>query len=69
MLTSEHQCNLRIHPNDGHGPAIDDCEERADGTLWVYNSEYGTQVNFCPVCGFKAPVQVTRSDYRSTASR
>ena len=25
-----------------------------NGELWVGNSEYGTQVNFCPFCGKEA---------------
>lgn len=30
------------------------------GQFWVSNGEYGTQVNYCPKCGAKAPVQVKR---------
>lgn len=37
-----------------YGPAIDDCFEDADGHLFISNGEYGSQVNFCPVCGYKA---------------
>lgn len=40
------------------GPAIDNCTEAEDGALWVDNGEYSSQVNFCPVCGRKATVQV-----------
>lgn len=40
-----------------YGPAVDYCTEDSDGTLWVGNGEYKTQVNFCPFCGFKAETQ------------
>ena len=57
-LSDRHYCNLDAYPCIGYGQAIELCEERGDRTLWVSNSEYGTQVNFCPACGFKAAVQV-----------
>lgn len=44
-------------PNGHYGQAIKRCEERSDETLWVDNDEYASQVNFCPYCGYKAPVQ------------
>ena len=31
-----------------------------EGTLWVWNDEYATQVNFCPFCGQAAQVQVLK---------
>lgn len=31
------------------------------GELWVTNDEYSSQVNFCPVCGYKAPKQIDRA--------
>ena len=41
------------------GPAIEYCfEEDTDegaGCFWAGNGEYESQVNFCPVCGQKAP--------------
>lgn len=52
-----HQCDLNS-PFDGHGPAVDSCDEYNDGTFWVGNGEYGSQVNFCPVCGAEAPVKI-----------
>lgn len=52
-----HECEL-IAPHEGYGIAVDFCEERDDGTLWVTNGEYASQVNFCPVCGYKAKVRV-----------
>lgn len=40
------------------GWAIDCCDEREDGTLWVDNDEYGNQVNYCPFCGYEAIIKV-----------
>ena len=42
--------------------SFDVCEEQDDGTLFIYNCEYSCQVNFCPVCGYKAKVQIEK-DY------
>lgn len=37
------------------GTAMDYCFEREeDLTLWIQNSEYGNQINFCPLCGYEA---------------
>ena len=55
---SRHSCDFDF-PFEGYGDAISHCDERDDGTLWVNNSEYGTQVNFCPSCGFEAKIKVT----------
>jgi hypothetical protein len=38
------------------GHAVEYCQER-DGELWVGNSEYESQVNYRPYCGFKATVK------------
>ncbi len=48
-----------VFPSAGYGPAIDECREDEDGRLWAFNSEYETQVNFCPFCGHEAKVKVT----------
>ena len=40
------------------GSAIDDCYEDEDGFLFVSNPEYGSQVNFCPVCGYEAKKKI-----------
>lgn len=50
--------------NNLHGQAVTYCFEADDGTLWVSNDEYGSQVSFCPYCGFKAraPAVVTAAD-------
>lgn len=53
----------RTIPKEGYGNAIDLCEEHEDGTFWAGNSEYGSQVNFCPFCGQKAPVQIVGLEY------
>lgn len=46
-----HECEGKL-PVRGYGAAIDYCREDPDGTLWVGNGEYGSQVNFCPYCGY-----------------
>ena len=38
--------------------AVDFCWEHDNGTLWVTNSEYESQVNYCPFCGYKALSQI-----------
>lgn len=52
-----HECNLDS-PEDAYGAAVEACYEREDGTFWVSNGEYSSQVNYCPVCGAKAPKQI-----------
>jgi len=47
-----------IFPCVGYGAAVDYCEEYFNGELWVGNSEYGTQANWCLFCGYKAKTQV-----------
>jgi len=42
----------------GFGAAITACHEDEDGALWCGNDEYGTRVNFCPFCGYKARLQI-----------
>ncbi len=55
-----HRCDMKdAYPEAGYGAAVTTCMEYKDGTLWVDNLEYGTQVNYCPACGFKARKQVT----------
>jgi hypothetical protein len=54
---TKHDCKLDS-PSEGYGAAIDDCYEKNDGTFWAGNGAYGSQVNYCPVCGAKAPKQI-----------
>ncbi len=62
-----HYCKGAL-PGDAYGDAINECWEAPlhgqeklpkdlSGTFWVGNGEYWSQVNFCPYCGAKAPVQ------------
>ena len=55
-----HYCDFYYMPSDGYGAAINSCSEIEEGELWVDNGEYASQVNYCPYCGFKAKVQVTK---------
>lgn len=52
------ETNGKEFPLEGYGQAIEECDEREDGTLWAGNGEYGTRVNFCPFCGYSAKVKV-----------
>jgi hypothetical protein len=58
-MTEQHNCTLDS-PSDVYGIAVDICYEKDDGTYWVSNGEYASQVNYCPVCGAKAPKQVEK---------
>lgn len=49
----EHHCDLDF-AQGGHGSAITELWED-DGHFWVGNGGYASQVNYCPVCGEKAP--------------
>lgn len=40
------------------GAAVTYCYEGADGRLFVSNEEYGSQVNFCPMCGYEAKEKI-----------
>jgi hypothetical protein len=58
-----HACSIRS-AEAGYGNAIDDCTENEKGEFWVGNGEYGSQVNFCPICGAKAPVPVPADKFQ-----
>jgi len=55
-----HCCEGHL-PECSYGEAITDCVECVDGSLWAGNTEYGSQVNFCPYCGFEAKTQALTS--------
>lgn len=40
------------------GPAVDECFEDSDGCLFVSNGDNGSQVNFCPMCGYEAIIKI-----------
>ena len=55
-LLGKHRCEL--HSADrSYGTALKYCYEDADDKLWVGNIEYESQVNYCPVCGFKTVIK------------
>lgn len=56
-IPGNHRCELRS-PDKAYGIAVSYCYEDADGKLWVGNIEYESQVNFCPVCGYKANIGI-----------
>ena len=45
-------------PDSMYGPSINYTLIREDGTMWVGNGEYETQVNFCPWTGQEAKKQM-----------
>ena len=56
-----HKCLIPWPEDDKRGlwgGAINFCYESEDGTLWADNDEYGSQVNFCPMCGYEAKVKI-----------
>ena len=57
VKTKLHKCEHKA-PSDGYGVAVSECWEEEDGTLWVSNEEYTSQVNFCPTCGYEAKVKI-----------
>ena len=48
-----HDCEGKL-PDDAYGEAIEYCNENEKGELWIGNSEYFSQVAFCPYCGFES---------------
>ena len=54
-LPDKHRCELHS-PDKAYGIAIKYCYEDAEAKLWAGNIEYESQVNYCPVCGYKAKV-------------
>ncbi len=54
-----HYCEMTGGWN-GYGHAIDYCFQDQDGYLFVENGEYGSQVNFCPICGYEAKIKIGR---------
>ena len=55
-----HACRMSKFPHRHCGPAVSHSRQDPDGTLWVDNGEYATQVNFCPCCGHAAQVPVVQ---------
>lgn len=51
-----------IAPKKLWGAAICEVIEYEDGTMWVSNGEYSTQVNYCPFTGKKATVQMVKAE-------
>jgi hypothetical protein len=58
-----HHCEGMTN-EDNYGGAINECEEYDNGSLWVTNDEYDSQVNYCPFCGYKAKLQAIIQDYK-----
>ena len=50
------------YPARHYGVAITYCAEDEDGSFWAGNGEYESQVDYCPYCGTKAPLQTLDAD-------
>lgn len=59
-VVNTHKCTGDL-PIKTHlfGAALTKCYEDKIGCLWVDNGKVGSQVNYCPYCGYKAPQQVS----------
>lgn len=61
MNNEKHECMVPNKSKIGiWGDAVGICYENENNELWVGNEEYATQVNFCPICGYKAIVQIEK---------
>ena len=59
--TKLHHCTMPAESESEHaGGAIDYCLEYTNdpGKLFAGTGEYESQVNFCPICGLKAGIQI-----------
>lgn len=54
---SKHYCEIP-YKYHGYGAAIENCFEDQDEYLFVDNGEYGSMVNFCPMCGYEAKKKI-----------
>ena len=55
----KHNCYFNQKTSHGlWGHAAKHCYEEDDGTLWITNDEYMTQVNYCPLCGHEATTKI-----------
>jgi len=45
--------------NGLYGRAIEYSRIDSEGRMWVGNGEYESQVNYCPMTGKQAPIQLT----------
>lgn len=52
----KHKCEYDV-PYSSDGPIIRVCLE-SHGRFWVGDKKGGSQVNYCPFCGMKAPIQI-----------
>jgi Zn ribbon nucleic-acid-binding protein len=57
-----HNCIGNL-PKGAYGECIIYCAETDKLELWVSNSEYSSQVAYCPYCGYKAKVAPKIENY------
>jgi len=52
------QENIEL-PSALHGGAMSEVIFTDNGEIWISNGEYASQVNYCPITGKKADIQIT----------
>lgn len=52
-----HHCERETSKEEGYREAITVCYEQQDHSLWAGNHECGSQVAFCPYCGYEARIK------------
>jgi len=50
--------NCKTFPNALNGGLVDKIIELNNGTLWLCSDNLATQINYCPITGKKAEVQI-----------
>lgn len=59
-LDQKAHCCLIFTDSCLYGCAITECWEADDGTLWADNGEYGSRVNYCPICGYESKNKIEK---------
>lgn len=56
-----HYCEMPTMSEDAFtGASISYCREYDDDKLFAGNGEYESQVNFCPICGYKSKIDIKK---------
>ena len=59
----EHYCEMpKSSETEMAGHAINYCKEYDDFKLFAGNTEYESQVNFCPICGYVAKTMIKEGE-------
>ena len=66
LVSGRHRCEGDLPVGGWWRQGVSQCQENDKGEFWVSNGECGSQVNFCPYCGARAPHQVPAIPYYRT---